>query len=189
MNIYASASHYMARYAPSKTRFLAYLEKKNASCPEEILAMIGYDESVMLDAWMRTFINTGRPIFDIKIKLLNKKFEREDIEKKIETFFAELHDWGNFRFNIEKIIQNKLQKGKSLRVLQGELSSKFPYFRDEIEELLGHYSDDSGLSKEIEKYSRKYNLADKKELQKFYQALMRKGFRYDAIKNFLNSEE
>ena len=100
-----------------------------------------------------------------------------------------MYDWENFRCNIEKTIQNKLQKGKSLRVLQGELSSKFPYFRDEIEELLGHYSDDSGLSKEIEKYSRKYNLADKKELQKFYQALMRKGFRYDAIKNFLNSEE
>lgn len=86
-------------------------------------------------------------------------------------------------------MQNKLQKGKSLRILQGELSSKFPYFRDEIEELLAHYSDDSGLLKEIEKYSRKYNLSDKKELQKFYQALMRKGFRYDAIKNALNAEE
>lgn len=86
MNIYARASHYMARYAPSKNRFLAYLEKKNVSYPDEILTTIGYNEDVMLDAWMRTFINTGRPIFDIKIKLLNKKFEREDIEKKIEAF-------------------------------------------------------------------------------------------------------
>lgn len=44
-----------------------------------------------------------------------------------------------------------------------------------------------GLQKEAEKYRNKYNLADPKEKQKFYAALLRKGFTYDDIKKVVRS--
>lgn len=141
----------------------------------------------MLDMWMRTFINTGKSSFEIKQKLLNKKFIREDIEKKLEFFEAEIHDWNNFSFQIQRNIENKIAKGKSKTIIFSEFSQKFPYFKAEIAEFLEKFSDKNALDKEFEKYSQKYNLSDKKELQKFYQALMRKGFRYEEIREKISN--
>ena len=68
------------------------------------------------------------------------------------------------------------------------LSGKYPYFRDEISELLSSSSDTSGLLREIEKYRTKYNLSISSEKQKFYAAIQRKGFKYEDIKNILKKE-
>jgi SOS response regulatory protein OraA/RecX len=43
--------------------------------------------------------------------------------------------------------------------------------------------DDESLQKEVQKYKNRYNLSDPKEVQKFYAALLRKGFNYSDIKN------
>ena len=65
-------------------------------------------------------------------------------------------------------------------------TDKYPYFRDEIKEILHNSSDTSGLEKEIERYKKKYNLNDRWEEKKFYNALMRKWFRWEDIKNKSN---
>lgn len=189
MNIYLRLANYISRYAPSRAKIIEYLEKKNQENPEKILEEIGYDEDLMLDAWMRTFINTGKWKQEIIRKLLLKQFEKEKIFAKISQYENEITDWENVKFYIIRWIENRLQKGKSTMVLKMELFQKYPYFKDEIADLFAEYNNNVWLKKEIEKYSQKYNLSDKKDLQKFYAALMRKGFQYDEIKKFLKSEE
>ncbi len=189
MNIHLQLANYITRYAPSKTKILAYLTKKWQENPEILLTEMWYNEDLMLDMWMRTFLNTGKWVFEIKQKLLNKGFVHEDIEKKLEKFSEEIHDWEIFRENISRKIAFKIQKWKSLQCIKQELIGKFPYFKEEIGELLQDFSDSSGLAKEIQKYQQKYNLANSNEKQKFFQAIMRKWFRYDEIRNFLESTE
>jgi regulatory protein len=63
-----------------------------------------------------------------------------------------------------------------------QLSGKYPYFRDQITELLRGQDDTANLQKEVQKYKNRYNLSDSKEKQKFYAALLRKGFSYSDIK-------
>lgn len=60
MNIHLRLANYISRYAPSRAKIGEYLAKKNIQNPDTILAEIGYNEDMMLDAWMRTFINTGK---------------------------------------------------------------------------------------------------------------------------------
>lgn len=93
---------------------------------------------------------------------------------KIVDFADEIEDWQNIRPNLVRWLENRLEKGKSRKILEMELFGKYPYFKDEISELLSLYSDETGLSKEIEKYAKKYNLSDKNEKQKFFQVMMRK---------------
>jgi SOS response regulatory protein OraA/RecX len=62
------------------------------------------------------------------------------------------------------------------------LAGKYPYFRDEIREYVESLDDSDSLTKEVERYQQKYNISDPKEKQKFYAALMRKGFGYQEIK-------
>lgn len=103
-----------------------------------------------------------------------KKFPKEKISEKIISFSDELEDWQNIHPNLIRWLENRLEKGKSRKILEMELFGKYPYFKDEITELLALYSDETGLTKEIEKYAKKYNLSDKNEKQKFFQALARK---------------
>lgn len=187
MNIYAILANYISRYAPSRAKVSTYLQKKGRDDFEKILSEVGYDENLMMDMWIRTFISTGKSEFEIKQKLLLKWFEKEQILQKIQKFSDEIYDFANFENSIKIFINSKLAKWKSINFIKWELFKKFSYFKDEITEILAEYDDNSSLQKEIEKYSQKYNLEDKKDLQKFYSSLLRKWFAYNDVKNFLKN--
>lgn len=187
MNIYAILSKYISKYAPSRKKISDYIAKKWNFDANKILSEIGYDENLMMDMWIRTFIATGKSELEIKQKLLLKWFEKEKILQKIQKFSDEIYDFANFENSIKIFINSKLAKWKSINFIKWELFKKFSYFKDEITEILAEYNDNSSLQKEIEKYSQKYNLEDKKDLQKFYSALLRKWFAYGEIKNFLKN--
>lgn len=70
-------------------------------------------------------------------------------------------------------------------ILAMELKRKYPYFSDEITQILEEKTDKYSLETILEKYLKKYNINDSKEKQKLIQAMMRRGFRYDEIKKFL----
>lgn len=188
MNIHLRLANYISRYAPSRAKVTAYLMKKNVSDIDELLTEMWYDEDMMMEMWMRTFLNTGKSKHEMKIKLLTKLFDREKIEKKIEKFSEEIIDWQNYEETIRRTIDNKIQKWKSKNNIKMELIQKFPYFKDEIIEIIEWTSDNSGLRKEIEKYRKKYNLTDRNEMQKFYQAILRKWFQYRDVKAILDEE-
>lgn len=189
MNIHLRLANYISRYAPSKAKVTEYLQKKWIQNSDKILAEIGYNEGILLDGWMRTFINSWKGKPEIKRKLLLKKFEKIDIEKVLQKFDEEITDWENVKIFLKNFVENRLGRGKSVMILKQELLQKYPYFKDEILEFLENYSDEIGLEKEIIKYREKYNLADKKDEQKFYQALARKWFNFRDVKQFLEEEK
>lgn len=177
----------MTRYAPSEKKLVSYLEKKKYSGNiPDFLMQIGYSEDMMLDMWIRSFLSGGKWEREMKLKLMKKEFPKEKVIEKIEWIQEEIRDWKYHEKMIEKQIQDLLGKGKSKMMIWVILGGKYPYFRDEIKEILHASSDTSGLEKEIEKYRKKYNLSDRSEEKKFYDALMRKWFRWKDIKNWSN---
>ena len=69
-----------------------------------------------------------------------------------------------------------------------QLTGKYPYFRDEITELLTDQNDTDNLAKEVQKYRNRYNTDDKKIREKMIASLLRKGFSYSDIKSSLSAE-
>ncbi len=183
MDLNLRLANYISRYAPSKKKVLAYLDKKNCSDSLQVLDWSGYDESIMCDIWMRSWIALGKWKQEIQLKLQKKEFPQDLIREKLDLFDTEIHDWDNNRTAILYQIQTLEHRGKSRRIILSTLVSKYSYFRDEITELLSESDDTANLQKEVQKYKNKYNLLDSKEKQKFYAALMRKGFSYSDIKH------
>jgi hypothetical protein len=60
MNLSLRLANYISRYAPSRKKVTAYLLKKNCQDPGVLLTENGYDESMMADMWMRSFITLGK---------------------------------------------------------------------------------------------------------------------------------
>lgn len=189
MNLTLRISNYITKYAPSKKKLIEYISKKKPTFPIPVfLEELNYDEDMMINMWMRSFLTRSIWERDIQIKLMKKWFPKELILTKIELSQEEIRDWSLHAQEIESTIGNLLKKGKSTQIIRMTLSGKYPYFKNEISEFLASYSDESGLIREIEKYRRKYDLSQSWEKQKFYAAIQRKGFRYEDIKNIIRKE-
>ena len=188
MNTSLRLANYISRYAPSRKRVTAYLEKKNCQNPAQLLTDNGYDESMMADMWMRSFVSLGKGKREMSTKLMKKEFPKDLIAEKIEMFDTEIHDWETHRSSIIHQIQTFEQRGKSRRIIAMQLTGKYPYFRDEITELLTDQNDTDNLAKEVQKYRNRYNTDDKKIREKMIASLLRKGFSYSDIKSSLSAE-
>jgi SOS response regulatory protein OraA/RecX len=167
----------------------AYLLKKNCQNPAALLIENGYDESMMADMWMRSFIALGKGKREMSTKMAKKEFPKEMILEKLEALNTEIYDWESHRSSIIHQIQTLKWRGKSSRIISMQVVWKYPYFRDQVNELLLEQDDTENLQKEVQKYKNRYNTRDPKEKQKFYAALLRKGFSYGDIKNALLEEE
>lgn len=95
----------------------------------------------MLDMWIRTFLTRSTGEKEIQLKLLKKGFSKEMISKKIEQYHEEIHDWQNQRQDIESRIENLIKKGKSSQSITMLFGTRYPYFRNEIQEFLSSQSD------------------------------------------------
>lgn len=189
MNITLRLANYISRYAPSEEKITDYLTKKKISDPEKLLSEFWYDENLMLDMWMRTCIATAKWEREILQKLMKKWFPKEKIFQKIEIFRTDIENWDDMKSSILSRMQTALQKGKSTTQVSQDFSAKYPYFREQISEFLASCTDTSALQKACEKYAQKYDMTDKKQEQKFYAALMRKGFKYREIREFLDNKK
>lgn len=187
MNILLRVTNYITRYAPSEKRIRGYLTRKKCQNIDILLSDIGYSEVFMCRVWMKTLVALGKWERDIKMKLMKKDFPKEVIASVYAEFSEEVHDWEANRQAVEIQIRTLDGRGKSKQAISSLLSSKYPYFRDEIRTLLEWSSDEVALEREIEKYRTRYNLSDPKEKQKFYAAILRKGFKYDDIKRMMRS--
>lgn len=189
MDIKNRILEYIARYAPSREKITAYLRKKKVSDIETLLESIWYDEELMIELWMKTFLALGRWEREISMKLRLKGFRKEDIVRAIESYSTELHNWEEYEWIISLQIDSLSRKGKSKQMIYSLLRGRYPYFRDEIEELLEEMSDEVSLEKEVQKYKNKYNLSDPKDKQKCIAALIRKWYRYEDIRESLKSSK
>ncbi len=124
----------------------------------------------------------------MRIKLQKKEFPKDLIESLLSVSENEIHDWQMNHTAVENQISTLESRGKSKQVIVQQLVSRYPYFRDEIAEIMSETTDTMALEKEIEKYRTRYDLRIQKEKQKFYAAILRKGFRFDDIKRMLSSK-
>jgi SOS response regulatory protein OraA/RecX len=189
MNIELRIANYITRYAPSRKKITTYLTKKKCQDIDGLLAKIGYDEDLMMTMWMRTFIATGKGKREMQMKLQKKEFPKEKTLEKLLEYESEIADWDTNARQVEHQISTLLARGKSRRAIAMVMVGMYPYFRDQITEILEATDDSDSLTHEIEKYRNKYDLADPKWKQKFYAALMRKGFGYSDIKRGVSREE
>ncbi len=189
MNWISRVAPYITRYAPSEKRLRQYLSKKYCQDIDGVLSSIHFDETLMGDMWMRTFVSIGKWEQEIKLKLQKKEFSPETILNLMDKFAYEVHDWESNRHAIEYQMHTLESRGKSKQAIKNLLGTKYRYFRDEIVLLLEWMTDDSQLTKEIERYLPRYNISLPHEKQKFYQAILRKWFTYEDIKNWLKKRE
>jgi SOS response regulatory protein OraA/RecX len=167
MNLEQKLSVYITRYAPSRKKLVMYISKKTyALTHDQILSQIGYDESLMIDLWMRSFIAQGRGVTYIKQKLSLKMFEKADIEEAITRYSEELMSWDEYEKVIQDTIHQHQSRGKTTLQIRINLTQKYPYFRHEIESLLESSDDSENLQKEWTKITSKYNMDDRKEREK-----------------------
>ncbi len=185
MNLTLRVANYMSRYAPSRAKISEYLTKKKCVDIDVFLSEINYDERLMIQMWMRTFLSLSKGKREIEMKLQKKWFPRELVREYLELHLWELEDWESQRSAIVRQIETLLHRGKSLRMIGLILSNKYPYFRHEIEEYLRVLDDTDSLEKEVQKYKNRYTKNDRKSHEKIITALMRKGFEYSKIKNIL----
>lgn len=190
MNLPLRIANYISRYAPSEKKLKEYISKKNPTFPtSEFLKENWYTEELMIDMWMRTFFSTGIGMRDIQSKLLKKWFPKSNIEKALSHNEADIKDWNKYSNIVEQKIANLQRRWKSLQSIQIILIWKYPYFRDEIRDLLRESSDTDNLEKEYEKYQKKYNIRHPLEKQKLILALQRRWYTYSDIKDVLSSEK
>lgn len=185
MDIQLRLIEYITRYAPSHVRVTRYLEKKKCHNITTLLEWVHYDESLMISLWMRTYITEWKSRRDIEMRLYKKEFPKELIQSTIASHSEELLDWESHRVSVEMQIKTLYTRGKSIRRIAVELGGKYPYFRDQISDILLHMDDTDALKKEVEKYKKKYNISINTERQKLYRALMGRGFSYGEIRDAL----
>ena len=185
MNLTLRVANYMSRYAPSRAKISEYLTKKKCADIDGFLLEIGYDENLMLQMWMRTFLSLSKGKREIEMKLQKKWFARELVREYLELHMWELEDWESQSSAIIRQIETLIHRGKSLRIISAILGGKYPYFRHEIEAYLESMSDTDSLEKEVQKYKNRYTDDDRKSREKIIAALMRKGFEYSEIKRVL----
>ncbi len=189
MNLPLRIANYIARYAPSEKKLREYISKKSHTFPIwDFLRENGYTEELMITMWVRSFLTTGIWLRDIANKLLKKWFPKSKIEQALSENDAEIKDWWKYETLIMQKIENLQRKWKSLQSIQIILIGKYPYFRDEIREILKGSSDTGNLEKEYAKYKHKYNITHPTERQKLILALQRKWYTYSDIKDILSSD-
>lgn len=188
MNLRLRVANYITRYAPSKKKLSLYLQKKGVVDSESFLHDIGYTEEMMLDVWMRTWIAVGKGKREIEQKLRTKEFSPELIESMKDTYDTDIHDWDGYSRSIIHQMDTLRSRGKSLQYIERALQQKYPYFSEEIRDLREGLDDEDSLKKEVQKYKNRYNLQEKGDIQKFYRALMWKGFAYTDIKRILKDQ-
>lgn len=155
------AEWYYTKYFPSRKALRDKLERKSED-PIMVgkvmadLAFLIVEESV-IESRIHGYISQGKTIRYIRLKLAQKKFDHELVEKALENESDILKNSETYRSQIEKSLEKGIQKWASKRSLVYELQMKYPDARDMIGELTRDYDDREILQKKAPELLRKYS--------------------------------
>ena len=136
MDLRLRASQYILRYAPSRSRLLQYVTRKKSSHPDALLEELGYDEKMMIDMWMRTYIAGKKGKREIQEKLRKKEFPPLLIAQALEEYVTDLEDFDEYHHEIQGLIEKYRSRKKSTQEIRFLLKRAYPYFVDDIERIL-----------------------------------------------------
>ncbi len=72
-------------------------------------------------------------------------------------YTSHLQDWTQYEEKIRQKIETFIYRKKSQKEIQMLLQGQFPYFSEEIKEILPEYNDNSSFDFYVQKYAIKYN--------------------------------
>lgn len=178
---------YYFRYYPSISKLKRKLREKTLNNHELIEKIFDevwhlFNDLPVLESKIENLLFRNKNIKYIKTNLLQKEFNKEDIEKILENFTTPWESVLNEIFLYKKIIQLK-NKNKSIQYIKNKLIEQ-PEDKIIVEKIINEiYTDDwedEVIKKEYEK------LLDKNfEQQKIIQKLLQKWFNYWWIKKIL----
>lgn len=178
---------YYFRYYPSINKLKRKLREKTLNNHELIEKIFDevwhlFNDLPVLESKIENLLFRNKNIKYIKTNLLQKEFNKEDIEKILESFTTPWESVLNENFLYKKIIQLK-NKNKSIQYIKNKLIEQ-PEDKIIVEKIINEiYTDnweDEVIKKEYEK------LLDKNfEQQKIIQKLLQKWFNYWWIKKIL----
>ena len=155
---------------------------------EKVLETITIQEDFIVNSKIANALNSWKSLDFIKSKLIyTNLFNKETVENIIENNFSEI-------IVPEKIIKNIIEKGQRQKKTIYEIKSLlFPILKyqdntnslieNAIEKYYSKEKEDDNFIKEITKLvNRKY------DNQKIIQKMIRKGYKYDKIKTFLQEQ-
>lgn len=183
------ALNYYLRYYPSRKKFKEKLLNKSWVDKKLVWEVIDSMESIIvekqvIESKIRLYIARNKNLSYIRSKLFEKWFEKEQYEEILTNNYNLDETLLDRNYIVRKVIDYKA-KWKSKKYIFLQL-----FWRNEDKELIMEvidevYMDDNELMsivKEYEKIKWKY------DWKKIIEKLLRKGFRYDEVKNVVNNE-
>lgn len=177
------AEWYYTKYFPSRKVLCEKLTWKGAS-KEEIAQILTSMEGIIveekvIESRVHEYVHQGKTAQYIRQKLLQKKFEKDLIEQYLQAESETLKNPETYRAQIEKMIQQGMNRLSSKKILQYTIIQKYPESKDIIHELLTEYPDIEIIEKKAPELLRKYSQ------EQVMTKLIQKGFSTRDIYAFL----
>ena len=171
---------YTERYIPSEKKLADILAKKctNADWISSVLSKLAVyiDDQKNLASRLQSELERGSPVRSLTMKYVMKGFKKEDILSVLASLSI---DSSGRKNALMKKFEKLIYTGKSKRVARMTMEMDFPELKEEISKLFETYPDDEV---QLENSFSEWKGRDDK---KTYENLVRKGFSYEAVRDFL----
>ena len=144
-----------------------------------------HDDKSVIRSYFEEVIRLGKPIRPLVSKLKMKWFELGDIAQAQEDFAKKIDEFSLVESRLIARIRSLESRGQGTRAISIDLSLKYPNFKDQIKTQVALINDEQTLAEFYTEDLFTAQSGTPKDLQKFVNTLLRKGFWYDEIKQFI----
>lgn len=181
--LFSYALWYTGKYHISRAKLLEKLKGKstNMTIIGEILEQMNpyHSDSVEIRSHIESCLARSKPLSYVIRSLRQKQFVPEEIKAILEEY-DQFDDYDSFAQAIEKRIHQLIDRGNGPKGIQLDLTQKYPQFRKRIESRCHEINEEALLDTMSLPPA-----SSIKELKKWQDTLLRKGFSYQSIRKHL----
>lgn len=183
--LFSYALWYTGKYRISRAKLLDKLKGKssNEAIIQEVLTQMEpyHSDSIEIRSHIESCLARSKPVSYVIRSLRQKQFIPEEI-KTILAEYDQFDDYDTFAKTIEKRIGQLIDRGNGPKGIQQDLIQKYPQFRKRIESRCHELNEE-----ELLEALPIPTLSSPKELKKWQDTLLRKGFSYQSIRRFMGN--
>lgn len=183
--LFSYALWYTGKYRISRAKLLDKLKSKssNEAIIQEVLTQIEpyHSDSVEIRSHIESCLARSKPLSYVIRSLRQKQFIPEEIKTILEEY-DQFDDYNTFAHTIEKRIYQLIDRGNGPKGIQQDLTQKYPQFRKRIESRC-HELNEEELLEALTPPA----FSNPKELKKWQDTLLRKGFSYQSIRRYMGN--